>query len=311
MKIVCVGGGLGNQIFQYIFARWYALKTGSEVYIDHSHMENSLAGMHNGFELDRAFPQAPLNLLKNQYSKDKWEEILKKTGNQWSAFPYHLMDEGGFLFVHEEHITYHADKKKYPSFPVKSGVVTQELRELSEENCYFFGFWIHDGWFCDPEVHSQLQKELTFAPLTEEHNLDYAQKIEECCSVSVHIRRGDFLDSGIFLGYRYYQQALKRIREYLAEEKNRVFFIFSDDLLWCKEHGQDLGFLPEENLVFVDGNQPNSGLQFRDMQLMSLCRHKILANSTFSLCACLLGEEKSYISPLDYQHRSDWVCHLV
>jgi hypothetical protein len=88
--------------------------------------------------------------------------------------------------------------------------------------------------------------------------------------VSIHFRRSDYIGlSNMFplLELEYYQQAIT-----LFDDKAYTFFIFSDDINWCKTIFGD-----EENIVYIESNN-----QFIDMCLMTMCEHNIIANSTFS-----------------------------
>lgn len=88
------------------------------------------------------------------------------------------------------------------------------------------------------------------------------------------MRLGDYQHEPLLSGIcdaLYYARAIARIQ---AEVKNPRFFVFSNDLAWCRAH------LEVENVVFVDWNQAEKS--YRDMQLMSLCKHHIVANSSFS-----------------------------
>lgn len=313
MKICYLGGGLGNQIHAYIFARWLEIRGNEPVYLDDRYF--GVFSPHNGYELPQVFPQAKIRLWQDSLTPQQWQEVLKRTPTAWNPYPQYWAEQCKQLtFIQEDGLPYHPGKyeEKTQRVTVKSGQFHPQLQDISEENCYFFGIWTNENWLFDPRVYPTLKEELVFAPITEAQNLAYTQKIQASLSVSVHIRRGDFLDVGIFLGCRYYQQALKKIRSHFVEtaQETPVFFLFSDHLPWCEEHREDLGFLPEDQLVFVTGNEPGTGTQFRDMQLMSLCKHMILANSTFSLLARYLNSRQSYISPFEPGSNKDWICHL-
>jgi len=109
--------------------------------------------------------------------------------------------------------------------------------------------------------------------------------IIESNSVAIHIRRTDFLNpklSGNFWGvctYEYYNNAIQSIKE---KVKNPVFIIFSDDIEYVREN---MNF---ENSHVVEGNTG-----YEDLYLMSLCKHFILANSTFGFWAAILNNEKN------------------
>lgn len=75
-------------------------------------------------------------------------------------------------------------------------------------------------------------------------------------------------------------------------------FVFSDDLTWCREHQEELGFDAFEKVTFVDGNVRERS--YIDLQLMSMCKGMILSNSAFCYLAALLNTGlEYYINPTD------------
>jgi hypothetical protein len=70
----------------------------------------------------------------------------------------------------------------------------------------------------------------------------------------------------------YYQKAIEYIK---SQVKTPVFYIFSDDIEWVKSN-----LLLDKNTVFVGHNKGTES--YNDMHLMSLCKHHIIANSSFS-----------------------------
>ena len=103
-------------------------------------------------------------------------------------------------------------------------------------------------------------------------------------SVSIHVRRGDYLNEPLLNGICDEQYYVAAIEEIKAMVDNPVFFIFSNDILWCKTHFNQI------NAVFVENNTGKNS--YRDMQLMSLCKHHIIANSSFSWWGAWLGKYK-------------------
>lgn len=108
--------------------------------------------------------------------------------------------------------------------------------------------------------------------------------------VSIHFRRGDYLgDADKFppLELEYYQTAID-----MFNDKEYTFFIFSDDIHWCKNIFGD-----DEKIIYIEGNN-----QFVDMCLMSMCEHNIIANSTFSWWGAWLNSNpnKRVIGPLKW-----------
>ena len=125
-----------------------------------------------------------------------------------------------------------------------------------------------------------------FPPLKGEKNEEYAREMRGTESVALHIRRGDFVRLGWAYSLDVWALAVKAMDERV---KNPVYFLFSDDLPFCREHIEELGLLNHE-VVFVEGNKkPNN---YIDMQLMTICKHRIVPNSSFSFCAALLRENR-------------------
>lgn len=107
-------------------------------------------------------------------------------------------------------------------------------------------------------------------------------------SVSIHIRRGDYLKNPNhhpFVGLQYIRQSIK----YFDDKNIDKFFVFSDDILWCK---QNLGL--GEKFVYIQGTQ-----DYEDLYIMSLCWDHIISNSTFSWWASYLNKksDKKIVAP--------------
>ena len=129
------------------------------------------------------------------------------------------------------------------------------------------------------------------SPISSLNKLGYSclESIKKTNSVSLHVRRGDYLNLkniGV-LDVDYYTKAVEYIRKNV---ENPTFYIFSDDLEWCKN---SLGFL--DDFIFVDRTQTEIG----DLKLMSFCRHNIIANSSFSWWSAWLNQnpKKIVIAP--------------
>ena len=135
---------------------------------------------------------------------------------------------------------------------------------------------------------------------------EYEKKTGDCYSVSIHIRRGDYLESHEIYGgictQAYYEQAIALVREHYPEA---VFFVFSneDDFAkhWCgeaeKKHGGS--FVP------VLGFTEDMG--YLAMYLMSKCRSHIVANSSFSWWGAYLSQnsDKMVIAPSRWFNNQD------
>lgn len=125
-----------------------------------------------------------------------------------------------------------------------------------------------------------LRREFQFSNPPRERNLRWLTRIEQAASVSVHIRRSDYLVTPgcSVLGLDYYRRAAELVR---AREPSPLWVVFSDDIAWCR---QNLGL--EGETLFVEGNEAEP---WEDLRLMAACRHHVIANSTFSWWGACLG----------------------
>ncbi len=116
-------------------------------------------------------------------------------------------------------------------------------------------------------------------------------------TVSIHIRRGDYVQHPFFKDIctiSYYKNAIKYIRNNAEID---LFCIFSNDIQWVKNNFSEE--LTDIETVFVDWNKGNDS--FRDMQLMSVCNHNIIANSSFSWWGAWLNNNKDKIVVAPYK----------
>ena len=255
MFIIKVYGGLGNQMFQYAFGRSISLKHNAELFFDFSPLKD--ASVSHGsrpllslFQVDaKQAPQAMIDKLEKD-ATPRLVKFMRKVFGRRRTIKTSCFHEPHFHFCEE------ALKVQRPTI--------------------FSGYWQSSKYFS--EYQEAIRKDFTFPDFTENHNKDYANAIAQAeNAVSLHIRRGDYIANpatnkvhGVPLEI-YYQDAVKHFEE---NTKNPHFFIFSDDIDWVKEN------LTISNMTLVAGNSGDKA--FRDMQLMSLCKHHILANSSFS-----------------------------
>lgn len=165
------------------------------------------------------------------------------------------------------------------------------------------GYFQSEKYFQPHElyIHGTIFNRTRFSPET----LAVAQKIKEAGENScfVHVRRSDNLRANSMLYHGltdaanavYYGRALKMLLERLPVVQ---FFMFSDDAKWCAQN-----FCETKSLTIVTHNAPSfsvdethnlhkndSGREVEDLWLMSLCRHAIIANSTFSYWGAWLNQ---------------------
>jgi hypothetical protein len=158
-----------------------------------------------------------------------------------------------------------------------------ESKKIFDVGFKYTGYWQSPLYHY--EIYSELQKEIQ---LKEEYYTSEYSELKKIIiksnSVSVHVRRGDYLnkENHHVLPLEYYKKALKLIQSLKGDCK---VFVFSDDIFWCKKQFSDVYFV-----------QLNDYLEF---ELMRFCTHNIIANSTFSWWAAYLNENtnKTVIAP--------------
>ena len=283
MKIIMMNGGLGNQLFQYIFYRIVEerYKDQDVCFIDDSAF--FLSDQHNGYELEKIFGLKP-NLLSEFFDQETWSYILAEVGKGRNIVNV-LQDSGTEMtFVSE---IKGVNQHNYLGDGVLTPVNEYNPSILERQgNVYYYGYWINRDWY--KSVESIIKQALTFPGVQDKKNHTLLRLILNTESVAVHIRRGDFLDIGWALSESYYKGAVKKVNE---KAEHPLYFIFSDDISWCMENYKELGFnLTRDNVIFVDGN--SDGMNYIDMQLMANCRHMIIANSSFSYLAALINDRR-------------------
>ncbi len=255
MVIVKLWGGLGNQMFEY--ALWLSFrKKGIRSKLDRTFYKKIQE--HNGYELEKIFG------IRGIYSTRLESFFLKPI----SKLLYNLFN------------------RPYKETPATTGLFIPAVNTFSFG--YLKGYWQSAAYF--ESIEPCIRETYIFPPITEKKNIEISNKIQECISVSIHIRRGDYLEKNRdwALHIDYYKKAVILIRNKMPDA---VFFVFSDDSGWAKAN------LPPCNCVYIDWNKGVDS--FRDMQLMSYCRHNIIANSSFSWWGAWLNPntDKIVIAP--------------
>ena len=121
--------------------------------------------------------------------------------------------------------------------------------------------------------------------------MDYMDKILNSDSVSIHVRRGDF----VTLGWAFPLEQYRRfVDEFIGLRSDQgSLFVFSDDIAWCRENREALGFNRFRHTYFVEGNM--GGQNYRDLQLMSQCKSMIMSSSSFCYLAALLNTNRQFL----------------
>ena len=260
MIITKIKGGLGNQLFQYAVGRAAALHHKAPLKFDTTIFETYK--LHNGYRLDQFAIQAEI-AAEN--------EIINLKGR--SNVLFSALRKAGLV----KRKSYFKEKRSsyFDASVFKNNFV------------YLDGYWQNELYFSD--IRELLLRELSPNNSMNDLSFAYLNSIKKSNSVSLHVRRGDYLNLKNInvLNVDYYMKAAEHIRKNVEKP---TFFIFSDDLEWCKSCLTFLG-----DCIYVERTQT----EIDDLKLMSFCQHNIIANSSFSWWGAWLNQNpnKTVIAP--------------
>lgn len=262
MIIIRVMGGLGNQMQQYALYRKFQ-SLGVEAKLDlswFSKKNQAEAAAPRKFALSD-FVDLPMQIAGEEEVRALLGRGYEEKAGLSEKIKRKLAPDGVPLF--EETEMYHP-------------------QIFSRHNRYLVGYWACEAYYAD--ILETLRGEIRFPESKEERNRQAMKEMAERTAVSIHVRRGDYLDpanASMFGGIcteAYYDAAIACLKERCPEA---VFYVFSDDTDYVRARYQGSAFR------IVDWNRGENS--FYDMQLMSLCRHNICANSTFSFWGARLN----------------------
>lgn len=271
MIIISVTGGLGNQMFQYAFYEQIKkIYPEQDVFLDIMHI---FGHAHNGFEISNIFGlEAPdankkdLVKLTGRYPKDK---------NFYQFHRICLKIKRTLGIIKPSFI------KQYDFTAFEDKFFQLDLNE----SYYLYGAFANYKYFSN--ISDFIKSIYQFPDINETENLEWQKKIKDSKSVSIHIRRGDYIKYGVELASDfYYKNAMKYIEERIGKDCH--YFVFTDDVDYVQKTYFDI-----DNLSIVTGNKKDKS--YRDMQLMSMCKYNIIANSTFSFWGAFLNKNPDKI----------------
>ncbi len=296
MIIVRITSGLGNQMYQYNFYRYLQDRfPDTEVRADitwfNAHND------HQGYELERIFKHS--ENYEFDIQKASFSDIFRVTG-QIPVFlggPFGKVIE--FLLGPVNRILRERDKKERHIIDRLVSDDYSVLQHLDTSvDWYMAGFWVEEEFVLGRT--NKVRREFVFDAPKDSQNQNLLGMIDGCDSVAVHMRRGDYMtdtykDMFKHLGKEYYEKAVHYLQQQCGT--NLRFFIFSDDPDFAEGIFRDMDAKPDYVVV-----RHNTGKNsFRDMQLMSRCRHHIIANSTFSQWGAILaGDDGITVYPAAY-----------
>ena len=270
MIIVELKGGLGNQMFQYAFGYAHAKRLGVELALE---ISDKTLQIHNGFELNRVF-----NIKDRIATQKDMRAVLGLVSNKL------IVKTSKYLSLNKFFSSRLVEEQHYHFAP--------NMLTISD-NSFVCGYWQSEQYFL--EIKNEIRTIFKFKKSLTKQNIAISKIIDRSNSVSLHVRRNDYANNpkinathGL-CGLDYYQAAIEYIKERISLP---YFIIFSDDIAWVKEHLKIND--PHQYVDFNIGVESHN-----DMHLMSLCKHHIIANSSFSWWGAWLNPntEKIVLAP--------------
>lgn len=258
MIILRLRGGLGNQLFQYAAGKSLALHHNTPFKLD-----LYFYSTHNNRKFELENFNIPIEIASRA-------EVHEFTGS--NPVIRYINKRENYLrcpsVFTQPHYHFYDDYFSLPNHVYLSGYFQSEK--------YF-------GRFAD-----QIKAWYTPAKAMGDSNNKLLEEMGSSNSVALHVRRGDYTNQyASFFGTvpdEYYKQAIDEIN---AKVSNPKFFVFSDDIAWCKNN------LSLSQAVFVENNKGDDS--FKDILLMAACKHNIIANSTFSWWGAWLNNNPNKI----------------
>lgn len=292
--------GLGNQLFQYAYARYLQFLYNKELGISEEICINPFFLDHTVFKDndERKMSLQHFKLCSNvrfldvkeqrRYLRDFKIRTFLSTGIrgmiEWKVLGRKLQGEDWFVKRAKKGVYYGYYPYDFFRSPLSHA-----------DNKHIFGFFQSERYF--HSISDTIINELQVFENPSPENQYMIDKITSCNSVCLHIRRGDYLNSKWknlqICDFDYYNKAVNTI---LDEIDNPVFFVFSnthDDLEWIKKNYKFEDRLGKRkiNLIFVDLNNPD----YEEIRLMYSCKHFIISNSTFSWWGAYLSKNNNKI----------------
>ncbi|RPE08157.1 alpha-1,2-fucosyltransferase [Chitinophaga lutea] len=261
MIVVKLAGGIGNQMFQYAFGRYLSVTFGFPLFLDISLYKFNLS--------NRTFD---LNIFRLH------KDIM-------------LTDQDGVASMSRGRATFYLNEQSFHFNDLIERTIRETAAAGKDAVYVIIGYWQSERYF--ETITGAIRNEFRFAEKTGRKFQQLNKRISGENAVMVNVRRGDYLEHLDYHGVvspEYIQRAMALI---MQKTDSPHFFIFSDDIPWCREH-----IMFYDNITLVDEKYYDA--QFRGyLELMTNCRHFIIANSTFSWWSAWLApnKEKIVIAP--------------
>ena len=271
-------GGLGNQMFQYAAGRSLAHQHEVPLELDLSWFRRYTSRTFSLNYLNISAPVAA-NVDLRKLNRSHWPTRIRNCFQLYErCISYYKRS------IYEEPY-FHFDKNFFHA----------------PRNVILSGYWQSEKYFRG--IEDVLRKEFEVSSLPTKKNKYLAEAINSTVSVGIHVRRVDYVEdkkTNLTHGVLSKEYYLNCVNLMCAQLDNPCFFVFSDDPLWAREN-----LIIVSPVTFVSHNGSNE--DYEDLRLMSICKHQIIANSSFSWWAAWLNRypDKKVMVPKRWFNVSD------
>lgn len=273
MIVIEASGGLGNQMFQYALYK-------------------KLESMDKDVVMDTSFFRSKQNLRELEIGVFgvQYRSITDKEAAYIRGYGYQdtIIDK----------IKYKLKSSKIKTY--KDTIENFQSKIFEMDDVYLCGYWQSEKYFKD--IRNTILEEFSFPLETKERFQDLCKQMQKENSISIHIRRSDYLTEqnvkvyGNICTEKYYENATAYMDRKI---ENPHYYVFTDDLEWTRD------YFKGEQYTIVDENRGKDS--YADMYLMSQCKHNIIANSSFSWWGAWLNKNlnKKVLAPKKWFHNHE------
>lgn len=271
MYVVKFQGALGNQMFEWaMMCKLRSLYPDTRIAAYIPKIDD-----FNGYELEKVFGIQPRRV--------GWRIVMRLSDFVPNEAP-HYKRKKRLMDIKKDYFGY---KGSHYIEGNNAAYYPEVLGLGAFASCFLDGVWANAKYL--EGIKDILLEEFQFIIPIDNKNDEMAHEMDACNSVCVHLRRNEYVTNNLSVASdNYYRNAIKLIEE---KVDNPRFYVFSDDLEYCRNLFADMDH------TLIDWNRGENS--YRDMQLMTHCKHNIIANSTFSFWGAYLGrnEDKIVIAP--------------
>jgi len=273
MIITKIIGGLGNQMFQYALGRRIAYLNDETLKLDLSGFETY--DLHN-YSLNH------FNICEDIATKNEIRSF-KGSNNRYLEHIIRMMNRNGLYLPYTQ--------KGRPIYERSIDYDSSILDNTAD--IYLDGYWQSEKYF--KEIEEIIRNDFTIKTPPDPQNVKTADEIRSTEAICIHVRRGDYVSNPTtyqsigLCPLDYYYRAIDYIT---SKVENPHYFVFSNDPSWTRQNIQI-----DAPTTYICNNPPEKN--FEDLRLMTLCKHFIIANSSFSWWGAWLSsnERKIVIAP--------------